>query len=120
MKVYIADDSPVMLGRLKQTLSPIPGAAATQTFPDGKALLAAIQADPPALVVTDVMMPHMTGIEVAKAVRDLNLPVKVLLCTSVGQQAALGDFSCLIKPFTASQMRQALYTLFGTLDFGAL
>lgn len=117
MRIYAADDSPVMLGRLRETLLGIKGASVVATFNDGQALLDAVKQDPPDLVCTDVQMPFMTGLEVAKAIAELGLKTRVILCTSVGQHSALDGFRTLIKPFTRTQMHQAVWDLFKTLDF---
>jgi CheY-like chemotaxis protein len=83
-----------------------------------RAALATLQAGQPvALILTDVVMPDMTGRQLADAAFSLNPQVKVLYCTGYGQTAVVHNLvgpeaACLTKPYTrqemASQVRHAL------------
>ncbi len=79
---------------------------------DGKAALDAIRADPPDLVVTDVMMQRLDGFGLLKALRDdpgtATLPV-VLLSARAGEEARIegltaGANDYLVKPFGAREL----------------
>ncbi|HEU4648133.1 MAG TPA: ATP-binding protein [Gemmatimonadales bacterium] len=79
---------------------------------DGQAALEAALADPPDLVLSDVMMPRLDGFGLLRALRDdprtRTLPV-VLLSARAGEEAtgeglAAGADDYLTKPFTAREL----------------
>jgi len=80
---------------------------------DGRAALEAAVADPPDLVLSDVMMPGMDGLELVAALRadpgTAAVPV-VLLSARAGEDAAVdgmdvGADDYLVKPFSARELR---------------
>ena len=54
--------------------------------PDGRAALEAIEARAPDLVLTDLQMPEMNGLELVEAIRDGHLGVPVILMTQHGTE----------------------------------
>ena len=79
---------------------------------DGRAALEAIKANPPDLVLTDVMMPELDGFELLAAVRanatSRLLPV-ILLSARAGEEARIeglqaGADEYLVKPFSAREL----------------
>jgi len=78
---------------------------------DGAEALALIQAEQPALVYLDVMMPKMDGFEVCRTVkRDLGLSVHVVMLTAKGQEfdkqqgTAVGVDEYMTKPFDPDEL----------------
>ena len=79
---------------------------------DGRSALAAIRADRPALVLSDVMMPVMGGIELVNALRDdptLATVPTILLSARAGEDAIAGGVEAgaddyLIKPFSIKEL----------------
>ena len=83
--------------------------------PGGREALAALEADPSIeLVVTDVMMPEMTGTELAAAIRRRHPHVPLLFVTGyVGEAGEADDLvggELLRKPFTVSALAMAVET----------
>ena len=83
-----------------------------ETAADGEAALAAIQRDPPGVVLTDVMMPNLDGFGLLRALRadprTADLPV-VMLSARAGDEARIeglnaGADDYLVKPFTAGEL----------------
>ena len=83
-----------------------------QTAADGRTALALIVADPPDLVLADVMMPHLDGFGLLAALRaepaTAHLPV-VLLSARAGPEAAAeglaaGADDYLVKPFSGEEL----------------
>jgi len=79
---------------------------------DGVAALAAVQERIPDLVLADVMMPRMDGLQLLKALRDndptRNLPV-ILLSARAGEESKVegiesGADDYLVKPFSAREL----------------
>ncbi|BCJ39914.1 histidine kinase [Actinoplanes ianthinogenes] len=108
--VLVADDNADMrdyLGRLLRSA----GHRVT-TAGDGREALDAIRADAPDLVISDVMMPRMTGLELVTALRadsrTAGVPV-LLLSARAGEEASIegleaGADDYLFKPFSAAEL----------------
>ena len=82
------------------------------TAEDGRAALQKIQAHPPDLVLSDVMMPQMDGFQLLHAVRQdqktCSIPV-ILLSARAGEESRIegmqsGADDYLVKPFTAREL----------------
>jgi signal transduction histidine kinase len=80
--------------------------------PDGQAALEAILADPPDLVVTDVMMPRLDGFGLLAALRadpaTSTLPV-IVVSARAGEESSvegldMGADDYLVKPFSAREL----------------
>ncbi|HEX2163977.1 MAG TPA: response regulator transcription factor [Thermoanaerobaculia bacterium] len=72
---------------------------------DGAAGLAAATAEPPDLVILDVMLPRMTGLDVCRKLRGAGSAVPIIMLTARGQEAdkvlglRLGADDYVTKPF---------------------
>ena len=106
--VYLIDDDEAVLRACEQTLSL--GEIKVRTFRSAENALAAIDEDPPAVIVSDVRMSGMTGLELLAALwkRDQDLPV--LLITGHGDvsmavqamRSHADDF--IVKPFDSARL----------------
>jgi two-component system cell cycle response regulator len=87
-KVLIADDNPQILELLEAYLEPLGVRIATAL--DGQATLAAVERDPPDLILLDVMMPKRSGFEVCRLLkRDPRYRhIPIILVTALNE---LGD-----------------------------
>ncbi|MCO5972620.1 SpoIIE family protein phosphatase [Actinoallomurus soli] len=109
-RVLIADDNADMREYLTRLLR---GAGhRVSAVEDGQAALEAARADAPDLVVSDVMMPRMDGLQLVAALREdtrtASIPV-LLLSARAGQDASIegleaGADDYLIKPFSAAEL----------------
>jgi signal transduction histidine kinase len=81
-------------------------------YADGKAALDGIRRDPPALVVTDVMMPRLDGFGLLKALRadarTATIPV-IVVSARAGEESSVegldaGADDYLVKPFSAREL----------------
>ena len=115
MKVLIVDDSSAMRMIVKRTMRQAGYGNHTVTeASNGREALESIKGDKPDLVLTDWAMPEMNGIELLKAIKEEQIPVKVGVVTSQGsaaiQQQAKdeGALFVLTKPFTPDTFKQAL------------
>lgn len=113
--VLVVDDNADMRAYLGRLLS---AEYQVRLFGDGRAALEAARADPPDLVLADVMMPGMDGVELLAALRagpaTAAVPV-VLLSARAGQEAAVGGLAAgaddyLVKPFSAAELRARVRT----------
>lgn len=77
---------------------------------DGLAALAAIEAEPPDVVLTDMRMPNMAGLELLRAVRQRSPDLPVVLLSAVEDLATAvdaikeGAFDYQSKPFDAPRL----------------
>ena len=108
-RVLLADDNADMREYLQRLLRP--GYEVT-TVTDGQAALEAARANPPDILISDVMMPRLGGLQLVAALRaDLrtaDVPV-LLLSARAGQEAAIegleaGADDYLVKPFSAAEL----------------
>ncbi|WP_067067306.1 ATP-binding protein [Roseateles chitosanitabidus] len=115
-RVLLADDNADMRGYLRDLLSPY---YAVEVVADGLQALEAARREPPALIVSDVMMPRLDGLALLGAIRaDERLggvPV-VLLSARAGEEARIegldaGADDYLIKPFSARELLARLGAL---------
>jgi PAS domain S-box-containing protein len=81
-------------------------------FSDGARALASLQIERPDLILTDIMMPELDGLELLRAVRadprTQHIPV-ILLSARAGREAAIegldaGADDYLVKPFSAREL----------------
>ncbi len=108
-RVLLADDNADMRQYVSRLLSKH---LRVEAVADGAAALAAIRANRPDLVLTDVMMPELDGFGLLKAIREdpelRALPV-IMLSARAGEEARIegldaGADDYLIKPFSAREL----------------
>lgn len=109
-RIYIVDDEPKIGDMFVKVLSR-EKFDVTSYVSALKMLEAAENDDPPDLVVADLMMPDMNGIEMMETLRQrkLNVPVIIMTAHSSVQTAveamSLGAFHYLQKPINLEEMR---------------
>ena len=105
-RVFVVDDEPDMVDLLATILKSDGFRVDTDT--DGRSALARLLADPPDLVLLDLMMPDLDGMELLKLLRldskGANVPVLVVSARS-GHQDQLGTLQLganayICKPFS--------------------
>jgi anti-anti-sigma factor len=108
-RVLVADDNADMRDYVVRLLAQVHEVRAVS---DGRAALEAALDDPPDLVVSDVMMPELDGLQLLTALRadarTSRVPV-VLLSARAGQEAAVeglaaGADDYLVKPFSSQEL----------------
>jgi two-component system, LuxR family, response regulator FixJ len=101
--VHIIDDDAALresLGFLLRTVQ-----IAVQAYDSAKAFLDALPGVNPGCIITDVRMPGMSGIELLKKLRELNVAVPVIVITGHGdiplavEAMKFGAIDFLEKPF---------------------
>lgn len=108
-RILVADDNADMREYLQRLLA---DRYEVQLVEDGKSALTAARERPPDLVVTDIMMPVLDGMELLAALRGdrrtAGVPV-LLLSARAGEEAAIeglgaGADDYLVKPFSAAEL----------------
>jgi PAS domain S-box-containing protein len=107
--VLIADDNVDMRQYLARLLA---GRYRTAVAPDGEAALAAVRAERPDLILTDVMMPRLDGFGLLQRLRSAaesrDIPV-IMLSARAGEESRVegmeaGADDYLVKPFSAREL----------------
>ncbi len=107
--IIVAEDNADMRSYISNILSPEYKILA---FSNGQEALKAIMANPPDLILSDIMMPIMDGLELVKQVRNhthvSHIPI-ILLSARAGQESVVsgldsGADDYLVKPFAAKEL----------------
>jgi len=110
--ILLADDHPLILAALAGLLTPefnVIGAVG-----DGAALVAEAQRVRPEIIVSDVNMPHMGGLEAARRLRDLIPATRVVFLTInedprlAAEAFRLGAFGWVLKTASALELTAAI------------
>ncbi|MFO7962947.1 MAG: response regulator transcription factor [Desulfobacterales bacterium] len=80
-RVIIADDHLLFCGGLRRILEAIPGVEVVGVVHDGLALLNALKKTTPDLVIVDISMPNIRGIEATNEIKSSHPAVQVLVLT---------------------------------------
>ena len=82
LRVLLADDSQLILDRLHTSLGDIIGVEIVGSFKNGTETLEVIKTLNPNLVIIDISMPGLTGLQVLDSVRKENHKTKFIVLTS--------------------------------------
>ncbi|HVY65112.1 MAG TPA: LytTR family DNA-binding domain-containing protein [Gammaproteobacteria bacterium] len=112
MNVLIVDDELPARERLQRLVGELPGCAVAGVCANGPDALALTARLDPAVVLLDIRMPGMTGIEVARHLAALERPPAVVFTTAYDEYA-LQAFEAqavgyLLKPVRRERLEQAL------------
>src|SRR5581483_8628649 len=106
-KVLVVDDEPQILDVVAKYL--VRDGFQVATARDGEAALSAFNTNKPDLVVLDLMLPKVDGLEVFKRLRNLSA-VPVIMLTAKGDETVrivgleLGAYDYLTRPFSPREL----------------
>lgn len=111
MRVLLVDDEVEFVSTLSERLNLRNFDAQTAT--SGEEALMKIDQSPPDLVLLDMLMPGMNGIEVLKRIKRDHPGVKVILLTGRGSWDGIqgireGAYDCLMKPIQIEELMQVM------------
>ncbi len=112
-RLLVVDDEPIVGKRLKQVFGKI--GFEIETFTDSASALAAMAEKSFDIVVTDLKMEGIDGIEVLKRVRAMNPETRVIIITGYASPDTAelaqrqGVFAFLAKPFRLDELKQVIY-----------
>lgn len=95
--ILIADDEPILRELLVDVLTDAGYRVAEA--PDGEAALELVDGETPDLILSDVMMPRMDGVELVRRLRERGVGVPVILVTVGAMVVELPGVRFLPKPF---------------------
>ncbi len=112
MKLILADDEPLARRRLQALLAEIDDVEILASVGDAEAALTACVELQPDLLLLDIQMPGLDGIDAARRLRELPHPPQVVFCTAYEQHAIdawdvrASDY--LLKPVSRQRLERAL------------
>lgn len=117
-KIMICDDAAFMRMMIKDILTKNGyeiaaeaenGAVAVEKYSDAK----------PDLVLMDITMPDMDGIQALKKIKEIDPNANIIMCSAMGQQAMVieaiqsGAKDFIVKPFQAERVLEAVKKVVG-------
>lgn len=112
MKIMIVDDEQLARDRLARMVAQLEGHEVVAEAGNGTAALARAQETDPEVVLLDIRMPGMDGLETARHLSELDEPPAVIFCTAYEEHAVqafdLQAVGYLLKPVRRENLEQAL------------
>ncbi len=112
LRVLVVDDEPLAIERLQILLARQEGVSLVGTASDGEAALRVVEAVRPDVVLLDIAMPGMDGIDVARALADREADPMVIFVTAFDNFAVaafdVAAIDYLMKPVQPERLGKAL------------
>lgn len=114
--VLVVDDSAFMRNMLKNIIVQS-GATIVGEGGDGQEAINKVEELKPQIIFMDIMMPNMNGLEALKVIKQQHPEVKVVMCTSAGQDKIIaeaveaGASEFVKKPFKPDEINQVIAKL---------
>ncbi|MGH8042748.1 MAG: response regulator transcription factor [Rudaea sp.] len=114
IRVLLAEDQAMVRGALSALLKLESDLDVIGSAADGAEAWTLVQHDVPDVVVTDIEMPQLTGLELAQRIRDHKLECKVIILTTFARPGFLrraldaGVSGYLLKDAPAEQLAEAI------------
>jgi DNA-binding NtrC family response regulator len=111
--ILVVEDNETAARQLKQVLESDPQLR-VETASDGKQALQQLLDNPYSVVLTDLRMPRLDGMQLIKEVQDRRLPVTVIVTTGHGgvdeavEAMRMGAYNFLTKPIDIEHLRLVL------------
>ena len=113
-QVVIVEDDPMILLLDRSLVELDSRFAVSGEFRDGQTALRWLRQHPVDLLILDVYMPVMTGVELLRVLRDEDIPLEAIMVTAANDARTvdalmhLGVVDYLVKPFSRERLQQAL------------
>lgn len=109
LPILVVDDDPGLLSTIAEQLVLL-GDYQVKTFPEPSELLNWLQHNPARLVISDIHMPQMNGLELIGHIKQIDAFIQVILITGYPDNAYMrtaikaGVFDFLRKPFAFAEL----------------
>jgi len=119
IRILLAEDQAMVRGALSALLGLEPDIEVLGACADGEAAWREVQRLKPELLVTDIEMPGLTGLELAQRIQRHELPVKVVIVTTFARAGYLrraldaGVSGYLLKDAPSEELAAALRKVHG-------
>ncbi len=117
-KILMADDAAFMRKVIKDTLSKN-GFTDLHEAVDGQDAVQKYDEVKPDLVILDITMPNMDGLDALKAIKAKNPAANVIMCSAMGQEAMVMDAiksgakDFIVKPFKPERIMKTVTAILG-------
>lgn len=119
--ILCVDDEPAILAVLKETLD---DEYDVLTATNGKEALAVLDKKLPDLIITDISMPQMDGLELMSSLKKRGLSVKIPLIflsargqvSDVEKGVGMGAYGYIVKPFLPTRLIEKVDEVFTKLE----
>lgn len=111
-KVLIADDEPLARDRIRRLVEDLSGFTVCAEAADGQEVLTLVASQSPDVVLLDIRMPGMDGMEAAERLATLDNPPAIIFCTAYDHYAITAfevqAVAYLLKPVRREALAEAL------------
>jgi len=117
-KILVVDDAAFMRMMIKDNLSKNGFSNITEAA-DGQQAFDIYQAQKPDLVIMDITMPNVDGIQALKMIKNFDGNAKVIMCSAMGQESMVvdairsGALDFIVKPFKPDRILQTVSKILG-------
>jgi two-component system chemotaxis response regulator CheY len=120
-KILLVDDAAFMRKVIKDTLSKN-GYTELYEAVDGADAVDKYSEINPDLVIMDITMPNMDGLEALKAIRAKDANASIVMCSAMGQESMVMDAvrsgakDFIVKPFKPDRILKTVTSVLGSPD----
>lgn len=114
-KIFLADDEPVIIRGLKKMINwEELNCEVIDSALNGEEAYEKIQKERPDIIISDISMPKMTGLELLRQIQEDDLDIKVILLSAYqefqyAQEAVkFGALAYLLKPVKAAELEETI------------
>ncbi|MEG2053436.1 MAG: response regulator [Oscillospiraceae bacterium] len=117
-KILLVDDAAFMRMTIKNCLSKA-GYTELLEAADGQEAVNTYQAEKPDLIIMDITMPNMDGIQALQTIKSADPSAKIVMCSAMGQESMvveaihLGALDFIVKPFKPDRILQTVQKIIG-------
>ena len=117
-KIMLVDDAAFMRMTIKNALTKA-GYDNIIEASDGQIAVETYQKEHPDLVIMDITMPNMDGIQALQAIKTSDPEARVVMCSAMGQEGMvveaikLGAKDFIVKPFKQDRILQTVEKIIG-------
>lgn len=108
MKILVAEDEPMLLKTIELKLKKEGYEVITTT--DGREAITGIKQYDPDMVITDIMMPYASGLEIVSLIKQSGKKIPVIMLSAMEQEKVvmeafeLGADDYITKPFSLNEL----------------
>lgn len=123
-KIMLVDDAAFMRMTIKNVLTKM-GYTNLLEAADGAQAVEMYEKEHPDLVIMDITMPNMDGIQALQAIKAKDPGAKVIMCSAMGQEAMVvqaikeGAMDFIVKPFKPDRILQTVTKILGCIRCNA-
>lgn len=117
-KIMLVDDAAFMRMMIKKALSDS-GYSDFVEAQDGAEAVQKYEEEKPDMVIMDITMPNMDGLQALKKIKENDPNARVVMCTAMGQESMVveaiksGAKDFVVKPFDAQRIVQTVSDILG-------